>query len=145
MEEADALANRVGIMVNGRLRVLGTPQHLKSVHGGGYRIELKGPEATAEQAKALVEQLFPGTRLLEAHGGFQVFEMGAEKRQAGALFKLGPVFAALDKAKAELSLETYTLSQTTLEQVFLNISAEQEDEDGGGGAAAAAGAKAQEA
>jgi len=43
MEEADALSQRIGIMVNGRLQVLGSPQHLKSVHGGGYRLELKGP------------------------------------------------------------------------------------------------------
>jgi len=39
------------------------------------------------------------------------------------------VFAALDQAKLELGIETYTLSQTTLEQVFLNISAKQLDED----------------
>ena len=33
---ADALAHRIGIMANGRLRVLGSAQHLKSRHGGGY-------------------------------------------------------------------------------------------------------------
>ena len=73
---------------------------------------------------------------LEAHGGFQVFEVGAggeatEAEKAG-LFKLGPVFAALDQAKLELGIETYTLSQTTLEQVFLRIAKKQKsDEDGG--------------
>jgi len=132
MEEADALAQRVGIMCNGRLRVLGSPQHLKSVHGGGYRVELKGPKETADKAKALVESLFASTKLLEAHGGFQTFEVvGAAATDGAALVKLGPVFAALDRAKADVGLETYTLSQTTLEQVFLNIAAEQEDEDGG--------------
>jgi len=30
MEEAEALCTRIGIMVNGRLKCLGTPQHLKS-------------------------------------------------------------------------------------------------------------------
>ena len=133
MEEADALANRVGIMCNGNLQVLGSPQHLKTIHGGGYRIELKGPSNTAADAKALIERLFASTKQLEAHGGFQVFEVGAggeatEAKKAG-LFKLGPVFAALDQAKLELGIETYTLSQTTLEQVFLNISAKQLDED----------------
>ena len=34
MDEADALAHRIGIMANGRLRVLGSAQHLKSRHGG---------------------------------------------------------------------------------------------------------------
>jgi len=132
MEEADALANRVGIMCNGKLQVLGSPQHLKAIHGGGYRIELKGPAATAARARALIEGLFASTKQLEEHGGFQVFEVGAADDDAAAktgLFKLGPVFAALDQAKLDLGIETYTLSQTTLEQVFLNIAANQLDED----------------
>jgi len=140
MEEADALAQRVGIMVNGRLQVLGSPQHLKSTHGGGYRVELKGPEDTAEQARSLIEELFKGSKLLESHGGSQVFEVGGrggggDGNDAGRqLFLLGPVFRALDRAKVELGIETYTLSQTTLEQVFLNISKEQKDEDATSGA-----------
>ena len=36
MEECEALCSRVGIMVGGRLRCLGTPQHLKSRFGNGY-------------------------------------------------------------------------------------------------------------
>ena len=136
MEEADALAQRVGIMVNGKLKVLGSPQHLKSTHGGGYRIELKGPAATAEQAMALVHSLFPDCAQLDLRGGYQVFEVGKEKVGApggtrDALFALGPVFSALDQAKADLGIESYTLSQTTLEQVFLNISSEQLDDTAG--------------
>ena len=136
MEEADALAQRVGIMVNGKLKVLGSPQHLKSTHGGGYRIELKGPAATAEQATALVHSLFPDCAQLDLRGGYQVFEVGKEKVSApggtrDALFALGPVFSALDQAKADLGIESYTLSQTTLEQVFLNISSEQLDDTAG--------------
>ena len=162
MEEADALAQRVGIMVNGGLQVLGSPQQLKSKHGGGYRVELKGPPETAERARRVVEGLFPGTVKLEGLGGFQVFEVGGGSRTrkaaaaagAGAAadavaddayFRLGPVFAALDAAKAELGLETYTLSQTTLEQVFLNIAAAQQDDDAAAAATAAAAEPQQEA
>jgi len=129
MEEADALAQRVGIMVNGELKVLGSPQHLKSVHGGGYRIEIKGPEATAAQAKSLVEGLFADTTQLESHGGFQVFEVGKGSRGSDGLFQLSPVFSKLDEAKASMGIENYTLSQTTLEQVFLNIASEQQEEE----------------
>ena len=117
-------------MCNGRLRVLGSPQHLKSAHGGGYRVEIKGSAAAAERTKALIESLFSSVKALEAHGGYQTFEVVGSNTAAGsALFKLGPVFTALDDAKGDLGIETYTLSQTTLEQVFLNIAAEQEDED----------------
>jgi hypothetical protein len=84
----------------------------------------------------LVESLFPGTRQLEMHGGWQVFEVGGGRntRTEGGkqeLFALGPVFKSLDDAKEGLGIETYTLSQTTLEQVFLNIAAAQQDQPQG--------------
>jgi len=41
MEEAEALATKMGIMVNGNLKCLGTSQHIKSKYGGGYEIEVK--------------------------------------------------------------------------------------------------------
>merc|ERR1712013_686840 len=40
MEECEALCNRVGIMVNGQLRCIGTAQHLKSRYGKGYQLDL---------------------------------------------------------------------------------------------------------
>ena len=41
MEECEALCGRLGIMVGGRLRCLGSPQHLKNRFGQGYLVELK--------------------------------------------------------------------------------------------------------
>ena len=80
-----------------------------------------------------MHSLFPDCAQLDLRGGYQVFEVGKEKVGApggtrDALFALGPVFSALDQAKADLGIESYTLSQTTLEQVFLNISSEQVDD-----------------
>jgi len=41
MEECEALCPRIGIMANGRLRCLGSAQHLKSKFGKGYQVEMK--------------------------------------------------------------------------------------------------------
>lgn len=41
MEEADALCSRVGIMVKGELRCIGSTQHLKNLYGAGYTLEMK--------------------------------------------------------------------------------------------------------
>jgi energy-coupling factor transporter ATP-binding protein EcfA2 len=41
MEEVEALCTRIGIMVGGRLRCLGTSQHLKSTHGAGFLSEVR--------------------------------------------------------------------------------------------------------
>ncbi len=41
MEEAEALCTRIGIMVGGRMRCLGSSQHLKARHGDGYAVEVR--------------------------------------------------------------------------------------------------------
>lgn len=41
MEECEAVCSKLGIMVGGRLRCLGTSQHLKARFGGGYSIEVR--------------------------------------------------------------------------------------------------------
>ena len=41
MAECEALCSRVGIMVNGSFRCLGTPQQLKSTYGQGYRLKIR--------------------------------------------------------------------------------------------------------
>ena len=70
MDEADALAQRIGIMAAGRLRVLGSPQHLKSRHGGGYRVELKATNAHSDAAlTALVHVHFAHVKRVASHQG----------------------------------------------------------------------------
>lgn len=41
MEEAEALCPKIGIMVDGKFRCLGSSQHLKNKYGMGYEIEIK--------------------------------------------------------------------------------------------------------
>jgi ATP-binding cassette subfamily A (ABC1) protein 3 len=40
MDECEALCPRIGIMANGKLRCLGSAQHLKNKFGQGYQVEL---------------------------------------------------------------------------------------------------------
>jgi len=126
MDEADALAQRIGIMAAGTMRVLGSPQHLKSRHGGGYRVELK-PAVEAEPAKfeeamlALVGLHFTDAKRIPSHHGTLLFEVGQG-------FALAKVFAAFESAKVTSSLDTFTMSQTSLEDVFLRV-AEQHSPD----------------
>ena len=40
MEEADVLADRIGIMARGQLKALGSSIALKTKYGAGYRISI---------------------------------------------------------------------------------------------------------
>lgn len=57
MEECEALCGRLGIMVGGRLRCLGSPQHLKNRFGQGYLLEVKLAAPAVESIAAVVEAM----------------------------------------------------------------------------------------
>jgi len=69
MEECEALCTRIGIMVGGMLRCLGSGQRLRSKYGHGYQIEVGlvnfSPEQIEEKASQLLALLSgptPSTR-----------------------------------------------------------------------------------
>ena len=57
MAECEALCSRVGIMVNGEFRCLGSPQQLKSLYGEGYRLKIR-VAGEIEAVKEFVRQNF---------------------------------------------------------------------------------------
>ena len=62
---------------------------------------------------AIVRNLCADAKLLEAHAGVQAFEVEE--------VDMPTAFRQLEAAKAQGELHNYSLSQTTLEQVFLNV------------------------
>ena len=67
MAECEALCSRVGIMVNGTLRCLGSPQQLKSKYGQGYRLKVRTAPDQHAQTKEYLRQNFPGATLKVSH------------------------------------------------------------------------------
>lgn len=65
MAECEALCSRVGIMVNGALKCLGTPQQLKSKYGQGYRLNVRTGygEGRMSECRTFVEQRISGAEL----------------------------------------------------------------------------------
>ena len=58
MDECEALCSRIGIMANGKLRCLGSAQHLKNKFGNGYQLELK------YVVNAIINHFYPTPPLL---------------------------------------------------------------------------------
>nr|CAH7743826.1 unnamed protein product [Callosobruchus chinensis] len=131
MEEADALCSRVGIMVKGELRCLGSTQHLKNLYGAGYTLEMKlrGGDSTPTSdcrdrhnaLKEFVSNLFMDANLQESFADRLIFSVPQQ-----SVPSLAKCFMQLEKTKSELDIEEYSFSQTTLEQVFLKFAHEDE-------------------
>eukprot|EP01105_Mastigella_eilhardi_P023001 TRINITY_DN5750_c0_g1_i2.p1 TRINITY_DN5750_c0_g1~~TRINITY_DN5750_c0_g1_i2.p1 ORF type:complete len:1644 (-),score=438.19 TRINITY_DN5750_c0_g1_i2:58-4989(-) len=122
MEEAEKLCTKLAIIVKGRLQCLGTVQHLKNKFGGGYRITLEQAHSAMNAACELViQQLFPdGTAKL------LVQFMNRWTYSVARIDSLSAVFLALEQAKAAGAIVTYSVSQTSLEEVFLHLATQQE-------------------
>ncbi|NWW00817.1 ABCA1 protein, partial [Machaerirhynchus nigripectus] len=123
MEECEALCTRMAIMVNGRFRCLGSVQHLKNRFGDGYTVVVRagGPGPAAVQA--LLQQHFPGIVLRERHGGLLQYHLPAR------VASLATVFSLLAAHRGPCHIEDYSVSQTTLDQVFVHFAQEQSDGD----------------
>ncbi|KAK0152457.1 ATP-binding cassette sub-family A member 1 [Merluccius polli] len=125
MEECEALCTRMAIMVNGRFRCLGSVQHLKSRFGDGYTIILRvaGPDPDLRPVMGFIEQELPGSMLKEKHRNMLQYQLPS------SLTSLARIFSLLSSHKEALSIEDYSVSQTTLDQVFVNFAKDQSDED----------------
>ncbi|EPY88960.1 ATP-binding cassette sub-family A member 3-like protein [Camelus ferus] len=119
MEECEALCTRLAIMVQGQFKCLGSPQHLKSKFGSGYSLRAKirsdGQQEALEEFKAFVDLTFPGSVLEDEHQGMVHYHL------PGADLSWAKVFGVLEKAKEKYDVDDYSVSQISLEQVFLSF------------------------
>ena len=123
MEECEALCNRLGIMVDGRFSCIGPVQHLKQRFGQGYTLiaKLEDTGASTGEVQKYIESNFPGAALKEEHMGIVRYEIMGQT--------LSRIFGAMERGTAQLGLEDYSVTQATLEQVFLDFAAAGEGDD----------------
>jgi ABC-2 type transport system ATP-binding protein len=110
LEEADTLADRVGIIDRGRLIAEGQPDELKRTLGSDVIVAELGGDA--QRACDQLEHL-PGVTRVERHGD----ELTVLTPDASAL--LSPVAVAL--AECGVSVQNLTMRRPTLDDVYLRI------------------------
>jgi ATP-binding cassette subfamily A (ABC1) protein 3 len=115
MDEADLLADRKGIIVDGRLAVCGSSPFLKNKFGLGYKLSLSlnSAAASADQLLDLVRSIVPEAVALESSGDTAISLPMASLPQIPALLD------SLDAQSKRLGVESYGLNSTSLEQVIL--------------------------
>lgn len=129
MDEADALAQRIGIMAKGTLRCLGSGLYLKNKFGGGFKIDVNFDAALQRTAPERVEALkrfvlgiAPGARVEDAYMGRLTFAV-----QRSAL-RVSELFARMLGRPRDSDIVAWALRQSSLEEVFLLIAKEAEAE-----------------
>lgn len=122
MEECEALCGRLAIMVNGKFRCLGSIQHLKNKFGDGYTviIRVSGEDPDLDPVTDFFNMEFPKSVLKEKHHNMLQYQLGSD-------VKLSVLFGQIEAVRGRLKIEDYSVSQTTLDQVFINFAKLQSD------------------
>lgn len=108
-------------MVNGRFQCLGSLQHLKSRFGRGISLIVRLPPARMNGLRSFVTQHFPQHRIKDEHLGQMAFELTST-------YGWPYIFEKLEQARTEFGIEDYSVSQTTLEQVFVDMAKHQQED-----------------
>ncbi|KAL4488927.1 hypothetical protein ABPG72_005714 [Tetrahymena utriculariae] len=118
MDEADYLGDRIGIMADGKIVCLGRPLFLKNRFGTGYNLTIvkKNPTDNSQPIKEFIQKFIPQAKILSdvsAEIGFQL------KNESISAFP--QLFNSLDQNLQQLNIQSYGISITTLEEVFLRV------------------------
>ncbi|CAF3938721.1 unnamed protein product [Rotaria magnacalcarata] len=132
MEECEALCTKIGIMKLGQLMCLGNLQRLKNRFGHGYAVQVKLPLRDIEIFKQELMLTLPGVQIDEQHNGILFCTVPfssispAQNYASSNSLRLAHVFDLFHKKKEEKSIESYSITQTTLEQIFIHLSGEDQ-------------------
>ncbi|XP_072932013.1 phospholipid-transporting ATPase ABCA3-like [Epargyreus clarus] len=121
MEECEALCSRLTVMVRGRFYCLGPLQHLKNKFSQGYTLMVKckaGPTRDTELASLnqYVLKNFKDAKLIETYLGISTYYLKDTDTPWWRVFHI------MEESRSQFLMEDYSVSQTTLEQVFLRFS-----------------------
>ena len=128
LEEADALADRVGIIARGRIVAEGTPTDLKQASGTDVIIA-KGQPGDADRIKQSLASVEVSVRSRPPATKWS-------SRSSNGAKAISPVAVAL--AGAGIVVEGLTLRTPTLDDVFLQVTGERMGKEGEDLAASAA-------
>jgi len=119
MEECETLCTRLAIMVNGRFQCLGSPQHLRSKFGTGYTIIIRAKLNLVNNVQDFITANFNEAVLKDRHLHMLEYQVPTDDLQ------LSQVFHKLEMLRKTGSIDDYSVTQTTLDQIFVNFARNQ--------------------
>ncbi|KAH8273382.1 hypothetical protein KR018_002047 [Drosophila ironensis] len=150
MDECEALCTRLAIMVNGEFKCIGSTQHLKNKFSKGLVLKMRvrrapetplqgrlsnssfqsrksdeqvwtPPQTDIDAVKQFVEKNYPNSVLQEEHQDILTFYIPLTD------VKWSKIFGLMERNRDDLNIEDYSVSQTTLEEIFLEFAKHQRD------------------
>uniref|UniRef100_A0A8C3NLH8 Uncharacterized protein n=1 Tax=Geospiza parvula TaxID=87175 RepID=A0A8C3NLH8_GEOPR len=134
LDEAEVLSDRIAFLEHGGLKCCGSPFYLKETFGDGYHLTLTKKksvfllfqnmieECDTAAVTSLIQSYLPEAYLKEDIGGELVYVLPPFKSTVSGAYQA--LLRALDTSLNDLHLGCYGISNTTVEEVFLNLTKE---------------------
>eukprot|EP01117_Protostelium_nocturnum_P012320 TRINITY_DN4536_c0_g1_i1.p1 TRINITY_DN4536_c0_g1~~TRINITY_DN4536_c0_g1_i1.p1 ORF type:complete len:239 (-),score=71.58 TRINITY_DN4536_c0_g1_i1:21-737(-) len=122
MEEAEACSSRVGMMVYGQFTCIGGIQHLKARFQSQHFIFLNCLKEKAHEVDLFMARNFPDSKKIQGENGVGVHY------NTGKMKSIATSFELMEGNKESLGILSYTITQATLEQVFVHFAQEDEED-----------------
>ncbi|CAD2216723.1 ATP-binding protein cassette protein subfamily A, member 9 [Angomonas deanei] len=117
MDEADLLGNTVAIMSQGRLQCCGSNMFLKSQLGIGFIITMSViPHVQRPPIENTVRQFVPNAEALSCGAGEMSYRLPMKSKET-----FPDLLTTIEDKSDDLGIKAYSLSATTLEEIFLQI------------------------
>ncbi|XP_048321587.1 ABC transporter A family member 1 isoform X2 [Ziziphus jujuba] len=129
MDEAEELGDRIAIMANGSLKCCGSSLYLKHQYGVGYTLTLVKRAPNASLAADIVYRHIPSAMCVSEVGTEISFKLPLASsssfesmfREIESCMRRSVPNSILDDEKDSIGIESYGISVTTLEEVFLRV------------------------
>uniref|UniRef100_A0A8C6ZDT4 ATP binding cassette subfamily A member 12 n=1 Tax=Nothoprocta perdicaria TaxID=30464 RepID=A0A8C6ZDT4_NOTPE len=131
LDEAEVLSDRIAFLEHGGLKCCGSPFYLKETFGDGYHLTLTkkkvwspalNMQCDTAAVTSLIQSHLPEAYLKEDIGGELVYVLPPFKSTVSGAYQA--LLRALDTSLNDLHLGCYGISNTTVEEVFLNLTKE---------------------
>ena len=126
LEEAEYLCNRLAVINQGRIVDVDTPENLKRQFGSAKAVEFKLLQGTSKEMAAALSTT-PGVTRLAEDGGAGVYRVTTARPES----VIPEIYRQAERLG--LTVSSIYISETTLEDAFINlVSEDQEGQPGGG-------------
>lgn len=125
MDEADLLGDRIAIMAGGELQCCGTSFFLKKKYGAGYHLIMdKSIQCDPNNVTQLLRRHIPGI-FIHTNIGSELTYLLVESQS----YIFEKMLKDLEDHSRQLGINSYGISLTTLEEVFMKVGADHGQEE----------------
>ncbi len=122
LEEAEFLADRIGIMLEGKYVCSGSSNYLKNNYNCGFNLNLIINSKFNSEFK---NRIFEFVKKFDENANVKIFSKGILSINLNEKKNINKIFDFIEENKNNFGIDDFTISSTSLEDVFININSKE--------------------